>query len=876
MNKMKRKSIISVLLLGMMVGVFSTSCEDMLTPDSERHSYTVADDTLYSYWGILKSLQNLAERYVILNECRGDLVDETSFVSDTISPIVNFGETSDPAKWKDGACAYLRISDFYHVINSCNAYIAKCDTTIKTGTDRSYMVKEYAQVQAIRAWVYMQLLYAYGENRVPFYTEPMLTTDDIYNFVNDPNHPQVSVKMLAEKLIPELEKVEPVELDPSRGMPNYNYYSGVCHSTKCMFPVSIVLGDLCLLSGNYGDAARHYYNYINTENCGPLIADKYYSYGLLNDRKDNPSYSFTNYPYYETGAVSSGTEAITCIPSSIGKLDGRVLTDINRLFGFEAELSTVNATILNTKDDEVKDEIVVVSNVLLSRNYEHELGPSKGYESLCDDQTYEMYVGTYNGTKFDWTTCTLEELRSDNQKVGDARRAWIYASGGDQWTFRQGDDLLYGKMVSKQNPYGTFSTTYPVVYRKSTVWLRYAEALNRAGFPGYAFAVLKSGLCSNDYWLPTDPKSPIMVIEKVEERIPTDPNDPSSPVNVVVRNVEKYYSPTEFGFQFAKYGSVLSGSHYFEYPIKATDTLYYYRDVSSDVELEASYYRKGAVNDVILPKGWKDDSEKQMHTYAKLEAWLTQYFQDEYEASLATEEPMASPRTIDPNKVYFSILSEESFENVPHDNCGKVCYYIGRKEVERARKPEYSKFLDFKQPYLRGHNTRQLIFVKEQGKLLNTSYNTVRYTIDDDLNKRYTIGVHQRGCGFINCEFDSDKAIRSSYNYVDMVGKKLKDYGVNLTGDDLESYVYDESNMALVQNAVEDLIVDEMGLELAFEGTRFSDLCRVALHRRGEGAANYTDYLAKRVAKRHTGEVDEALRSRLNVMDNWWLPIPEK
>ena len=95
----------------------------------------------------------------------------------------------------------------------------------------------------------------------------------------------------------------------------------------------------------------------------------------------------------------------------------------------------------------------------------------------------------------------------------------------------------------------------------------------------------------------------------------------------------------------------------------------------------------------------------------------------------------------------------------------------------------------------------------------------------------------------------------------------------------MERYVYDESDqakMAAVQYAVEDLIVDEMGLELAFEGTRFSDLCRVAWHRRAEGAGDYTDYLAKRVAKRHTGEIDEALRSRLMVEDNWWLPIPEK
>ena len=176
-----------MLLLSMMLGAFSTSCQDMLSPNSERHAYTVAEDTLYSYWGILRSLQNIAERYVILNECRGDLVDASGFISDTIGAIVNFGEVDDPEDWKDGACAYLKIADYYHIINSCNAYIAMCDLERTTGTNKMYMIKEYAQVQSIRAWVYMQLLYAYGENRVPFYKEPMLTTDDINSFMEEKN-----------------------------------------------------------------------------------------------------------------------------------------------------------------------------------------------------------------------------------------------------------------------------------------------------------------------------------------------------------------------------------------------------------------------------------------------------------------------------------------------------------------------------------------------------------------------------------------------------------------------------------------------------------------------------------------------------------------
>ena len=160
---MKKISVISLLIFGLGLGMMTTSCEDMLKPDSERHQYEVAQDTLYSYWGILKSLQNIAERYVILNECRGDLIGASPYVSDSIAAIMNFGQNGYEEKYEDGACSYLRASDFYHVINSCNAYLAMCDTFLMTGMDQKYMIKEYAQVEAVRAWTYMQLVNAYGE-----------------------------------------------------------------------------------------------------------------------------------------------------------------------------------------------------------------------------------------------------------------------------------------------------------------------------------------------------------------------------------------------------------------------------------------------------------------------------------------------------------------------------------------------------------------------------------------------------------------------------------------------------------------------------------------------------------------------------------------
>lgn len=788
--------------------MFSTSCQDMLSPNSERHSYSVAEDTLYSYWGILKSLQNIAERYVILNECRGDLVDASGYVSDTIGAIINFGDVNNPENWEDGACAYLKIADYYHIINSCNAYIAMCDTNRTTGTNQKYMLKEYSQVQAIRAWVYMQLLYAYGENRVPFYKEPMLTTDDINNFLTGENPTKVTAQVLADELGPDLEAMALVE--DSLGLPGYNNYGDVnsgnthfvCHSSRCMFPVSIVLGDLYLLSGRYAEAAMAYYNYLNSQNGGPLPVDKSYSTGLLDDKLDYPIYSYDNSSAYtDKGAVSRSSEAITCIPSNKGKLEGKVLTDISRLFGFEPTMRTSNSESAS-------------ANVSLSVNYERELIPSKGYETLCDEQKYEIYVGTTTQGTFKYES--LEELPG----VGDARRSWIYKSNGQQWTFRVGDDNYYGKMVSKQNPGGSFSTTYPVIYRKSTVWLRFAEALNRAGFPSYAFAILKTGLCNNTEWFPQNPK------DRYE-----------------------YYegAPTKLG------------ETYYDYPVGEEDSLLCYND---------------AANNRVLPEGWKD--ENQIHHLADLVTWLDDFFEEEYQAALQaweasqeTEEPLPEPQkqTMDENLIYWAPASADAFKNNPsiRDGGSCACYYIDRRELERAG---HTPFLDFKdKPYLRGQSLTQLIFTKEQGKLLNRTVGRERIPSNTNEEFTYTIGVHQRGCGFI-CydEVARPKECRSSYNYVDMVAKKIfEETGKEVTEDDIYSGEYD----AEVQDAVEDLIIDEMGLELAFEGTRFSDLCRVALRRVDN------DYLAKRVAKRHTGEIDEALRARLQNKDNWFLPIPK-
>ena len=224
---MKNKSIITILSLCLGLSMATTSCDDMLSSDSDRHSYEVAGDTLYSYWGILKSLQNIGERYVILGECRGDLIDGGEFTTDSVNAILSFGLNGDTENIKDGANRYLKVSDYYHVINSGNAYLAQVDTLVEKADGEKYMLREYAQVEAIRAWTYMQLVVNYGD--VPFYLEPMLSTEQILGFDSKDPENRVNASNLWEKL--ENKLMRAYQIEEQWGYPQYNNYGYFGHTT---------------------------------------------------------------------------------------------------------------------------------------------------------------------------------------------------------------------------------------------------------------------------------------------------------------------------------------------------------------------------------------------------------------------------------------------------------------------------------------------------------------------------------------------------------------------------------------------------------------------------------------------------------------------
>ena len=464
---MKNKSILSLLTLVMSAMMLTTSCEDMLTPDLDRYAETgqYGKDSIYSALGVLRSIQNVAERTVLLGECRGDLVSAGAYTTDSIGNLINFGEM------ENGSSALLNVADYYHIVNSCNFYLANVDTTI-TQNNQKIMEREWAQVQAMRAWAYIQLVRLYGE--VPFVTTPVASTDEAERLQH--SAPKVNATNLAD-MLDEAGLQRADSLQRLLGIPNYGNFTcgdGSYSAKGNLFPTQIVRGDAYLMQHKYAEAAQAYYDYfVYTAQNNPSGQTSQYSAAHMirsvSGAESKLVASGNLYRSMITYAV--GDEIITAASGARTLADGYVFQSLLNATGFRMEKGVLSA-----------DE----------RNLQ--MYPSQQFLTLAKAQHHNVF-------DIDGDLMVREEYEG-----GDGRRlAWA-----PEATFRNGTKQnLIGKYayssdqsLSDNNDFmrfNMFSVNYQIpLYRNTLVLLRFAEAINRLGFPELAFGILKDGLCTEN------------------------------------------------------------------------------------------------------------------------------------------------------------------------------------------------------------------------------------------------------------------------------------------------------------------------------------------------------------------------------------------
>jgi hypothetical protein len=236
---------ISKQIIILLISITSFVSCDLLDVDSNRLTFEdqyqmkLANDTLYSMFGVFSQLQKLSDSYVILGELRADLLDVSESTDTYLKEINNLSPSATNPYANN-------LKDYYAVINNCNYIINTIDTSVLKGPVK-VMKKVYAASKAIRAWTYMQMVLNYGQ--VTYIDKPILSIED----AGKKDYPVYNIEQLAPVLIADLMPFKDVD-EPAFGSLSTH------DMADAFFPIRFLLGDLYLWTGQYESAANEYHD----------------------------------------------------------------------------------------------------------------------------------------------------------------------------------------------------------------------------------------------------------------------------------------------------------------------------------------------------------------------------------------------------------------------------------------------------------------------------------------------------------------------------------------------------------------------------------------------------------------------------------------
>jgi len=426
-----------------MAGVFSyflpltsylfTSCSDLMDTDSELVEFE-EDNQLQSPTDSVYSVMGIIYKMQAVAD-RTVLLGELRSDLTTTTASASADLKAITNFQIDTKNAYNRISDYYAIINNCNYYLTHINKDL-VKNDRKVFEAEYAVVKTYRAWTYLQLAQLYGQ--VPLITEPLLTEEAAQNAMKS----NISdIKAICNYFIDDIKPYVDTKLPTYGNINNQN-------SQKFFIPVRALLGDLCLWADRYQEAAQFYHDFLalRTKPVSTGTAHAYWTDVVSKEfRNSNSSISF-----------STGNDECLCY----------IPMESSEFYGIKSELDNIfNSTNINQQYAQVI--------------------PTTGIRQLSAKQNF---CATY--TKPDNSQDTIYAPKANLKEdiyIGDLRLATTY-------NHRYVTQDRFSRLSNEYQSIDKINTNGVTLYRVNMVYLRYAEALNRAGYPQSAFAVLKYGL----------------------------------------------------------------------------------------------------------------------------------------------------------------------------------------------------------------------------------------------------------------------------------------------------------------------------------------------------------------------------------------------
>lgn len=454
------KSIIKCGLLLLVLGTATVSCEDMFTADNTLVTTELApQDTLFQMMGIIKRMQKLADRTVLLGEVRADLVD--------VDPLHASADIQElAANNVSAANVYNQPSDYYAVINSCNIYLANVDSMRNSQGTRKYFEKEILAAKCFRAWCYLELLKIYGD--VPYIRTPILNSDNAEEIVASGK--KEGMVTIVTDMINDLVNFRAAENDELRQSYGDRTFNGIRYS-QMVIPVRAMLAELYLWRGSYTGNQTDYINAIRM----------YHDYFTFPGEEINTGRAKANWPSRDSERPSTSDYNSNFLAAS--QCAGVLPMETSQYYGTVSKLRGVFCS-------------------LDSNNYYPAVVASQRAKDISKAQDYCQFLVEGGGLPEIYFREHDPNLYSEYKTMEGDLRLYSVSDGPDNVkdnSSNSHENSSYNNMYYLNRKYGTTTngnSYLPFVpyFRNNILYLHFAEALNRAGFPETAFAILKYGL----------------------------------------------------------------------------------------------------------------------------------------------------------------------------------------------------------------------------------------------------------------------------------------------------------------------------------------------------------------------------------------------